>query len=145
MIRTVLVATDGSDEAMAAVRKAVELTLSLGAGAELHIVSVVSYADIPSALAKQPPNAPDLLAEQAQEALQLAAAAAFASGIPVQTHLATGEIVPSILTLAQAVGADLLVAGFRGRNRIVRLVMGSAVGTLVRSTTIPVMVVREPE
>lgn len=145
MIRTVLVATDGSDEAMAAVRKAVELTLSLGAGAELHVVSVIDYAGIPGVLAKQPPDAPDLLAEQAQDALQMAAAAAFSSGLEVRTHLVTGEVVPAILTCAAEVGADLLVAGFRGRNRIVRLVMGSAVGTLVRSTTTPVMVVRAPE
>jgi nucleotide-binding universal stress UspA family protein len=145
MIRTLLVASDGSDEAMAAVRKSVELTLSLGAGAELHVVSAIDYAGIPSVLAKQPPDAPDLLAEQAQEALQLAAAAAFASGIEVRTHLVTGEVVQAILTCAAEVGADILIAGFRGRNRIVRLVMGSAVGTLVRSTTIPVLVVREPE
>ena len=145
MIRTVLAATDGSDEAMAAVRKAVELTLSLGAGAELHVVSVVDYAGVPTMLAKQPAAAPDLLADQAQEALQLAAAAAFASGLEVRTHLVTGDVVSAILECAREVGADLLVAGFRGRNRLVRLVMGSAVGSLVRSTTTPVMVVRVPE
>lgn len=145
MFRTVLVATDGSDEAMAAVRKAVELTLSLGAGASLHIASVVAYADIPSILAKRPPDAPDLLADQAQEAVQLAAAEAFAAGLQAQTHLLSGEVVSAILECAENVGADVLVAGYRGRNRLAAIVMGSVAGKIVRSTAIPVMVVREPE
>ncbi|HEY1978149.1 MAG TPA: universal stress protein [Candidatus Baltobacteraceae bacterium] len=145
MFRTVLVATDGSDEAMAAVRKAVELTLSLGAGASLHIASVVAYADIPLMLAKQPANAPDLLSDQAQEAVQLAAALAFATGLQPQTHLLTGEVVPALLECAEKVGADVLVAGYRGRNRLAAIVMGSVAGKIVRSTAIPVMVVREPE
>ena len=145
MFRTVLVATDGSDEAMAAVRKAVELTFSLGAGASLHIASAVAYADIPSMLAKQPASAPDLLADQAQEALQLAGAEAFAAGLQVETHLLTGEIVQALLECAEKVGADILVTGYRGRNRLAAIVMGSVPGKIVRSTTIPVMVVRAPE
>jgi len=145
MMRTVLVATDCSDEAMAAVRKAVELSLSLGAGAELHVAAVVEYVPVPTMLGKQPPEAPDLLAEQAEEGLQLAAAQAFSSGLDVRTHLLHGDVVDALLECAREVGADLLVAGFRGRNRLVRLVMGSTLGKLVRSTTIPVMVVREPE
>lgn len=145
MFRNVLVATDGSDEAMAAVRKAVELTVSLGAGASLNIASVVAYADIPSMLAKQPPDAPDLLADQAQEALQFAAASAFAAGLQAETHLLTGDIVQALLECAEKVGADILVTGYRGRNRLSAIVMGSVPGKIVRSTTIPVMVVRAPE
>jgi nucleotide-binding universal stress UspA family protein len=53
-----------------------------------------------------------------------------------------GETVAAILSCAREIGADLLVAGFHGRNRLVRLVMGSVVGSLVRSTHLPVMVIR---
>lgn len=144
MIVCVLVATDGSDPAMSAVRTAVALVKSLKPGARLHVVSAVDYAGIPSALAKHPPDAPDLLAEQAEQALQLAAAEAFAAGIDVETHLVSGEVVPAILACAEAIRADLLVAGYHGRNRLVRIVMGSVVGSLVRSTTLPVMVVPSP-
>jgi len=142
MFRTVLVATDGSDEALTAVRKAVELTQSLGAGARLHIASVIAYAGIPQILAKQPPDAPDLLSDQAQEALQLAAADAFAAGLQPETHLLTGEVVPALLECAEKTGTDVLVIGFRGRNRLAAIVMGSVAGTLVRTTTLPVLVVR---
>jgi nucleotide-binding universal stress UspA family protein len=142
MIRCLLVATDGSHEAMAAVRKGVELAQSLGAGASLHAVSAVAYAEIPSVLAKQPANAPDLLSDNAQEALQLAAAEAYALGVEMETHLVNGDIVPAILKCADEIGADMLIAGYHGQNRLVRMVMGSVVGKLVRSTTLPVLVVR---
>ena len=145
MFRTVLAATDGSDEAMTAIRAAIELVRSLGAGASLHVASVIAYAGIPDMLSKQPTDAPDLLADQAQSALQLAGAAAYASGIPVELHLLTGEIVPSLLECAEKIQADVLVAGYRGRNRLAAIVMGSVPGHLVRSTTIPVMVVRSAD
>jgi nucleotide-binding universal stress UspA family protein len=144
MFRTVLVATDGSDEAMTAVRTAIELVLSLGPSAKLHVASVVAYAELPLMLAKQPADAPDLLADQAQGAIQLAAAAAFAAEVEVETHLLTGEIVPALLECAGRIEADVLVAGYRGRNRLAAIVMGSVAGQLVRSTTVPVMVVRTP-
>jgi nucleotide-binding universal stress UspA family protein len=143
MIDCVLVATDGSDEAMAAIHAGIELTKSLAAGAKLHVVSAIAYAGIPAMLAKQPADAPDLLAEQAQEALQLAAAAAFAAGLQVETHLVTGDVVEAILKCAGEIGASILVAGYRGRNRLAALVMGSVVGKIVRSTTLPVLVVRK--
>lgn len=142
MIRTVLVATDGSDEALAAVRAGIELIKSLGAGASLHVASVIAYAGIPTMLAKQPRDAPDLLADQAQEALQLASAQAFAAGLQVETHLLTGDVVPTLLECAEKIGVDILVVGFRGRNRLAALVMGSVAGNIVRATTIPVLVVR---
>ena len=145
MIRCVLVATDGSDAAEAAVHTGVELVLSLGPEASLHVASAVNYATgVPSMLAKAPEGAPDLLAEQAQEALQLAAAAAFARGVQVRTHLLEGDVVTAVLTCAQDVGAHILIAGASGRSRLARLVMGSTVGDLVRASTLPVVVVKAP-
>jgi nucleotide-binding universal stress UspA family protein len=135
-------ATDGSDAALAVLRTGAELVASLGTAAQLHVVSVVDYAGVPSMLAKQPPGAPDLLAEEAARALAQAEAFCAESGVPVRTHLLHGDVVEAILACAREVGADLLVAGLHGHNRLVRLVMGSHVGNLIRSTTLPVVVVR---
>jgi nucleotide-binding universal stress UspA family protein len=142
MIRCVLVATDGSQASIAAVRSAAELTQSLGPDARLHVASVVDYAGVPEVLAKQPTGAPDLLTEQARGALDEARAALAAAGAEAQTHVLHGEVVEALLACATNVGADILVAGFHGQNRLARLVMGSVVGKLVRSTTLPVVVVR---
>jgi nucleotide-binding universal stress UspA family protein len=141
MIRTVLVATDGSEAAEIAVRTAAELTLSLGPDAYLHIAGVVHYAEVPGMLAKQPAGAPDLLGDEIAEALEAAKAIAQASGAPFEVHRVEGEVVESILACAEAVKADILVAGALGRNRLARLVLGSITEKLVKSTNLPVVVV----
>lgn len=145
MIRCVLVATDGSDASLAAVRVAAELTASLGADARLHVAAVVDYAGVPGVLAKRPADAPDLLTEEAQAALESAATILVADGVQAEAHLLHGEVVEALLACAAEAGADIMVAGFHGRNRLARLVMGSVVGKLVRSTDLPVVVVRAPE
>jgi nucleotide-binding universal stress UspA family protein len=144
MIRCVLVATDGSDASAAAVRTAIALTESLRTQAQLHVASVVDYAGVPEVLAKQPVGAPDLLTEQAKSALESAAAAITDAGLAAGSHLLTGEVVEALLACAREVRADILVAGFHGQNRLARIVMGSVVGKLVRSTDLPVVVVRAP-
>jgi len=141
MIRTVLVATDGSEAAEVAVRTATELVASLGPEASLHIAGVVHYAEVPGMLAKHPAGAPDLLGDEIAEALDCATAIAAAAHVPFQVHRVEGEVVESILGCADAVKADILVAGALGRSRLARLVLGSITEKLVRSTTLPVVVV----
>jgi nucleotide-binding universal stress UspA family protein len=141
MIRTILVATDGSEAAEAAVRAAADLVLSLGPQAKLHVAGVVHYADVPGMLAKHPAAAPDLLGEEIAQALETATAIARAAGVAFEVHRLQGEIVESILTCAASVGADMLVAGALGRSRLVRLVLGSIAGKLVRSSPLPVVLV----
>jgi nucleotide-binding universal stress UspA family protein len=142
VIRCILIATDGSDASMAAVHAAIDLVRSLRSGAELHAGAAINYAELPSILAKQPPGAPDLLAAQAEAALAAAESAGRAAGVEVKTHLLTGDVVEGILHCAVRIGADMLVAGYQGRNRLATLVMGSVVGSLVRSADLPVLVVR---
>lgn len=144
MIRCVLVATDGSDAALDAVKTAADLVRSLGPDARLHVVSAVNYVSVPGPLGRAPDGAPDLLAEQAHQALDDAKAAVDAGGgVPrAEYHVVSGDVVESVLTLAAEVGADMLAAGYHGRNRLQALVMGSVVGRLVRSTELPVVIVR---
>lgn len=141
-MRTVLVATDGSPAAAAAVRAAAELTASLGPQARLDVVAVVDYLEVPAALARHPASAPDLLAEEAAAALAAAREIAAAFGVDARTQQRAGDTVEAILALAKELGADLLVAGARGRGRLARFVLGSVVERLVRTGPLPVLVVR---
>ena len=141
MMRCVLVATDGSDESRAAVETGIELLRSLGPDARLHVASVISYAGVPGVMAKQPPGAPDLLAEEANASLEQAREIARAAAMPAEMHLLNGDTVDALLDCARRVGADLFVAGYHGRNRLARLVMGSVAGKLVRASEIPVVIV----
>lgn len=142
MIRSILVATDGSAAAVAAVRTGAELAASLGPQAQLHVAAVVDYAEVPSPLARHPSNAPDLLAEEAQAALAAAEPLAAAAGISPHLRLLEGDPVTAILKLADEVGADLLVVGAQGRNRLARLVLGSVAERLVHRSELPVVLAR---
>ena len=141
MMRCVLVASDGSEESRAAVETGIELVRSLGPDARLHVASVISYAGVPSVMSKQPPGAPDLLADEANAALEQAREIADAAAMPADLHLLHGDVVDALLECAREVDADLLVAGYHGRNRLARLVMGSVAGKLVRASSIPVVIV----
>ena len=82
MMRCVLVATDGSDAALAAVKSAADLVRTLGPDARLHVVSAGHYVRVPGPLGRAPDGAPDLLAEQAPEALASAKSAVEGDGGP---------------------------------------------------------------
>jgi nucleotide-binding universal stress UspA family protein len=142
MIRKILVATDGSAVANEAVRFAVDLVQSLAGGAELHLVSVVDYADVPPALSKAPADAPDLLAGEAAEALELAYLIASEAGAPSIITTLRGHVTSALLEYAHANGIDLIVVGTHGRRGIPRALLGSTCDGLVRSSDIPVVSVR---
>lgn len=141
MMRCVLVATDGSDESRAAVETGIELVRSFGPDARLHVATVISYVGVPEVMAKRPPAAPDLLAEAAEIALAQARDIVAAAGMTAGEHLLHGDVVDALLECAHRTGADLLVAGYHGHNRLTRLVMGSVAGKLVRASQIPVVIV----
>ncbi|HEY1655914.1 MAG TPA: universal stress protein [Candidatus Tumulicola sp.] len=141
MMRCVLAATDGSAASLRAVETAIELVRSFGPDARLHVATVLDYADVPGTMGKHPPGVPDLLAELADAALAQAAGAVATAGVTAEMHRLSGDVVDALLACAARIGADLVVAGFHGRNRIARLVIGSVSGRLVRSSAVPVVVV----
>ena len=65
-----------------------------------------------------------------------------AGGKVAQTHLKVGRADDKIVSLAEEVGAGLIVMGSRGQGGIRRALMGSVSDSLVRHAHCPVMVVR---
>jgi len=53
-----------------------------------------------------------------------------------------GEPGPAIVEAAEAEGADLVIVGTRGRNRVERFVLGSVSDHVVRHAPCPVLIVR---
>ncbi|MBK8108783.1 MAG: universal stress protein [Betaproteobacteria bacterium] len=61
---------------------------------------------------------------------------------PIEHHrLADGEVGAALLSLAAASGAELLVMGCYGHSRARELVLGGASRTVLRSMTLPVLMV----
>jgi len=128
MFETVLIATDGSRHAARA--EAVALDVATRFDARLYAVAAL------------PPGAdPD------READLRAALAAVADRAdrPVETVVRAGDPPVAIRNHADAVGADVVVLGTRGRGGPHAFHLGSTAETVVREATMPVLTVRGPE
>jgi nucleotide-binding universal stress UspA family protein len=148
----ILLATDGSKEAELASRTAAELAQSTGS--ELHVLYVWEAANpyIEAVeLAGDEQVYPRLDAElkrqfdrQARTMLDAQEEKVRAVGGTVaQAHLRMGKADHEIVTLAEEIGAGLIVMGGRGRGGIRRALMGSVSDSVVRHAHCPVLVVRQ--
>jgi nucleotide-binding universal stress UspA family protein len=138
----VLVATDGSDCAAAALERGVDVAGA--AGAALHLLSVVDVAslgvDVRSDLAV------DSLKERASDVLEDAADTATDAGVePAASEVAFGSSIRgAIRDYVADSGVDLVVVGTHGRTGFHRYVLGSVAESLVRTSPVPVLTVRAP-
>jgi nucleotide-binding universal stress UspA family protein len=138
----ILLAVDGSEEASAAVRTAVELAERTDS--ELHVVHVgevrpVIHPERRGYLARYEElqeQARRLLEEQVEEVNS-------AGGTISRTHLRMGRPDEEIVVLGEEIGASLIVTGSRGLGGMRRALMGSASDSIVRHAHCPVLVVRE--
>src|SRR5215217_494351 len=122
----VLLATDGSKEADLAATTAADLatdfTLHFPEAAERHRQEV--RKEVQAMLDRQ--------VERVQEA----------GGKVAQTHLKVGRADDKIVSLAEELGAGLVVMGSRGQGGIRRALMGSISSSVIEHAHCPVMVVR---
>jgi nucleotide-binding universal stress UspA family protein len=141
MYRTIVVGTDCSPTATAAVMKAAELAKLTGA--TLHLVS--AYAASASAYAAAggailfAPDGPDGAAELRIHVDALARGLR-AEGIEVETRLEAGGAASILVWAADAVGADLLVVGDKGLKGV-RGMLGSVPGRVTHRAAMDVLVV----
>ena len=139
---TILLAVDGSEEASAAARMAVELADRTDS--ELHLVHVGEVTPVyhPEMLGyharyeELQEQARRLLEEQVHEVNS-------AGGTVSRAHLRMGRPDEEIVVLGEEIGAGLIVTGSRGLGGMRRALMGSASDSIVRHAHCPVLVVRE--
>jgi nucleotide-binding universal stress UspA family protein/4-amino-4-deoxy-L-arabinose transferase-like glycosyltransferase len=140
MYETILVPTDGSDPAAAAVDHAVDVASKYGA--TVHGLYVGRIGDAPPGLVDQE-IASDPGGELGQEALDLVGERAEAAGVEyVERYVPQGSVADAILAYVEEEAVDLVVMGTHGRSGIDRLVVGSVAEQVVRESPVPVMTVR---
>jgi nucleotide-binding universal stress UspA family protein len=138
----ILVALDGSHTATHALRRLLDLRLQFAQEPELHAVAVVDYVDVPDRLGKAPPEAPDLLALEAETTLTVAQEQSREGGAALQTHVRRGHAVEQILMLAGEILADMIVMGTHGRKGLQRAMIGSTCEGVIRQSDVPVLAIR---
>ena len=67
------------------------------------------------------------------------------SSVVADTHMCIGRPDREIITLAETIGAGLIVMGSRGLGGIKRALLGSVSDSVVRHAHCPVLVVREAQ
>ncbi len=144
----ILLATDGSPEAMRAARAAVELTERTGS--ELHAVHVAPMPSI-HAIPERAAYAPEATFQELQGIAEREGQKALdeqvhkieeAGGKIAESHLRVGRSDEKIVGLAEEIGAGLVVLGNRGYGPLRRVLMGSVSDSVVRHAHSPVLVVR---
>lgn len=132
MYRTILVPLDGSKLAEQALPLA--LAVARRADADLHLARVHR----PAAHAGTADGATAAAGDEAY----LAAVAGRAGGVPVETAVLEGPVVPALCQHARAVKASLMVLTTHGRGPLSRFWLGSTADDLVRHTPVPLLIHR---
>jgi nucleotide-binding universal stress UspA family protein len=137
MVRTILVATDGSPLARAALDFAIDLAPRYGA----TLVLVHAFPHVSDLLGT--PQYEQLLAARTLIGQQLLEAARTQVGdaAPVELVLVEGPAAPAILRLAAELGCDMIVMGSRGHGQIAGLLLGSVSSVVAQRAECPVLIV----
>jgi nucleotide-binding universal stress UspA family protein len=138
LMKRILAAMDGSDAAMHAVRKALELADAMGG--EVTLAHVVPHVFVP---AEVPFDAGRLADEAMRGGEAMLAKAAEELGRPAMARVCLkGTAGESLSELADTGGYDLVVVGSKGRGAVARMLVGSTTDRLVHICHKPVLVVR---
>ncbi|MFU8868059.1 universal stress protein [Natronococcus sp.] len=134
----VLVPTDGSAHATAALEHGIETAAETGA--TLHLLSVVTATEYGNDPETQ--RLLERLAESARDLLESAAERTVADGLDVRTAVRTGSVHREITAYAEREDVDLLVMGTRGRTADGGELLGSVTERVLRTAPAPVLTVR---
>jgi nucleotide-binding universal stress UspA family protein len=141
----ILVPTDFSPAAEAALDVAIELAQKLGATIVLmHAYGVPSYRYA----GPEPGAAADYLGaleHAAREQLNRSIAAHAKAEVPIAAALYSGSPAEQILLAARQHEIGLVVMGAHGHFRLVQALLGSVAEKIVRASPVPVLTLRPPE
>jgi nucleotide-binding universal stress UspA family protein len=145
MFRAIVVGTDGSVTATEAVRRARALAEAFGA--DLHVVNAYRPPALVLATTADPGVMPSAVIEweaaacdDARQLLENLADELIGVGASVTTHAVAAHPANAILSVAEAVGADLIVVGNRGMQGR-RRVLGSVPNHISHHAPCDVLVV----
>lgn len=146
MYRRILVPVDGSPTAVHGLAEAIKLGQLTGARLRLiHVIDALSFGLSAGEGMGYTGDILDVLRKAAVDLLSRAETQVRASGLAVDSVLNenfAGRVCDLIVAEADSWGADIIVLGTHGRRGIGRLFMGSDAENIVRSSSIPVLLLR---
>ncbi len=143
MYQRILVPVDGSPTSNRGLDEAIGLAKL--SGGRLRLVHVVDGMIFTSSFEPASGQILSMLTDAGAKVLADARARVEATGVPVDTDLPEtfgGRVCDVVNAQAQRWHADLIVLGTHGRRGIGRLLLGSDAEQVVRTASIPVLLVR---
>jgi nucleotide-binding universal stress UspA family protein len=142
--KTILVATDFSDAAEAALDHAVVLAAKLGAKVVLLHAYELPMVGYPDGMLVPNHEMTLRIVGWAEKELAECVAARRDADVPIELLLRQSDPREAILSVAKERDADLIVVGTHGRRGIVRALLGSIAESVVRTSPVPVLTVHAP-
>ena len=141
MYERILLPTDGSTGTAHVALQAIDLAEQYGATIHgLHVVDT----DTTSILSDIGSN-DAVLKRRGEKAVSAVEKMAESHDVAVETEVVEGDPAESILSYADEIDADVIVAGTHGRSGVRRHLLGSVAERLVRHAECPVLTVQLPE
>ena len=141
----ILVGTDFSDLARAALDWAVDLADPLGARIVVAHVFDLPIVGFPDAALMVDAHTAARLSDDAQKALDAEIARVRDRGVAVDGTLKQGDPRDILPVLATSLDAGLIVIASHGRRGLAHALLGSVAESVMRGSKIPVTVVRQAE
>ena len=146
MYQRILAPVDGSPTSNAGLAEAIKLAKFTGARVcVLHVVDEMPYLMSADGFGAMTGDVLALVGQAARAIVERARATVDASGIPVDTAIfdsLSGRLCDRVAEQVQEWAADLIVLGTHGRRGVGRLLLGSGAEQIVRTATVPVLLVR---
>jgi len=142
--RNIVIATDGSENTRKAISYGIELAeLS---GATVHALYVVdTYSTISENWTAGKKMIYEMMRNDGEKAVSKVKDIGEASGVEVREVVLDGYPSKEILDFAENNNIDLIIMGTLGKTGLERFLVGSVAEKVVRSSKVPVMVVRGEE
>lgn len=142
MYDEILVPTDGSPAAEAAIEHAIDLAVNYDARIHgLYVVDATAFASVESGTEL----VVEALEAEGRQAVERITQATSEAGVDVETTVYSGTAYRGILDYVDDHDVDLVVMGTHGRRGVERFLLGSVTERVVRSADVPVMTVRMPD
>lgn len=139
-IQRILIAVDGSEDSVAAVRFGAELAAALPADVVVvHALGLLERLEV-----EEPTPAPELQARFRERCRDVWCRPLLDAQVPFRVEVRDGAPVPVILAVADEEEADLVVLGCRGLGGFPELLLGSTSTQVAQHARCPVTIVPGP-
>jgi nucleotide-binding universal stress UspA family protein len=144
--RNIVIATDGSENTQKAISYGIEIAKLSGATVHaLYVVDTSSFSSIPMSTEGGWEAMYEILKTEGDKAVSAVKSQGEAAGVEVREVVLEGHPVNEIIEFAENNEIDLIVLGTLGKTGLDRFLLGSVAEKVVRSSQVPVMVVRSGE